>query len=78
MQTRNYFSLMSHLFCSLFKEKLEWHITLLCFLLKTDEPHYAAIFHCLSPSASGVDVFIGVIHTLYISNEQMIHKLCII
>lgn len=35
------------------------------------------MFHCLSLSASGV-VFTEVIHTLCISNEQMIHKLYII
>lgn len=36
------------------------------------------MFHSLTPSASGVDVFIEVIHKLYISNEQMIHRLYII
>lgn len=38
----------------------------------------AAIFHSLSPPASGVDVCIKVIHKPYISDEQMIHKLYII
>lgn len=42
------------------------------------EPHYAEIFHCLPLSASGIDVLIEVIHKLYISNEQITHRLYII